>query len=359
MLPPEAPRAASRVILPVQYLRGIAALMVVWFHGAEQLPGAKALIPNAFGNSGVDIFFVISGFIMVVTTHGAGMSPLEFMRRRIIRVAPLYWLLTLAMVGVALVAPSLFRTLIVTPVTLVESLLFIPHYSDSFPAMAWPLLVPGWTLNFEMFFYLVFALSLALPGRWRLAALLVTFVTLVSAGTVLGPMHSAPASVYTSLIMVEFVLGAVIGTWWLRHRSEPPRAVSVVAIVIGFAMLLLRNSEPLGTFTQIIGAALVVFGALNAAFANWQMPPLRALGDSSYSLYLTHIFTLGVLRILWVRFFVGPATAGQAFAFVVFSLAVCSVTGWIAFRFVETPLTRWINVRTRPNASVRAIKKAE
>ena len=340
MLPPEAPRPTSRVILPIQYLRGIAAMMVVWFHGAEQLNGARTLIPNSFGNSGVDIFFVISGFIMVVTTSGTRISPLEFMRRRIIRVVPLYWLLTLAMVGAALVAPSLFRTLIVTPVTLVESLLFIPHYSISFPAMAWPLLVPGWTLNFEMFFYLVFALSLALPVRWRLPALLVVFVALVSTGLAFGPLDSAPARVYTSLIMVEFVLGAVIGTWWLRHQAEPPRAVSALAIVIGFAMLLMRNAEPLGTFTQIIGATLLVFGALHAAFAGWHVPLLRAVGDSSYSLYLTHVFALGALRIVWAHLTGSSLSPLSIYGFMATAIVVCGAVGYAAWRWIETPLSR-------------------
>ena len=298
------------------------------------------MIPNAFGNSGVDIFFVISGFIMVVTTNGTAISPIEFMRRRIIRVVPLYWLLTLAMVGAALVAPSLFRTLIVTPVTLVESLLFVPHWSNSFPAMAWPLLVPGWTLNFEMFFYVMFALSLLLPARWRLPALLVVFVGLVTTGLVLGPLASAPARVYTSLVMIEFVLGAAIGTWWLRHRTEPPRAVSVVAMIVGFAMLLARNMAPLGTFMQIVGATLLVFGALHAAFANWQVPVLRALGDSSYSLYLTHIFTLGALRVVWAHLSGGSTSLAAIYGFMAVSMVVCGVVGWAAWKWIETPLTR-------------------
>ena len=339
MLLPETPRPASRVILPIQYLRGIAAMMVVWFHSAEQLDGSKALVPNSFGNSGVDIFFVISGFIMVVTTSGARISPLEFMRRRIIRVVPLYWLLTLAMVGVALVAPSLFRTLIVAPATLIESLLFIPHYSNSFPTMAWPLLVPGWTLNYEMFFYLVFALSLALPMRWRPPVLLAVFGGLVSSGIVFAPLKGAPAAVYTSLIMLEFVVGAFIGTWWLRHRTEPPRALSIACMVVGFAMLLMRDTPPLVTFTQIIGASLLVFGALNAAFSNWQVPLLRALGDSSYSLYLTHIFTLGALRTAWPHLAGHSTGLPSIYGFMAVSMVVCGLVGYAAWKWIETPLT--------------------
>ena len=337
---PDARSPATRVILPIQYLRGIAAMMVVWFHAAEQLPGVKALIPNTFGNSGVDLFFVISGFIMVVTTTGATISPVEFMRRRIIRVVPLYWLLTLAMVGAALMAPGLFRTLIVTPVTLVESLLFVPHYSNSFPAMAWPLLVPGWTLNFEMFFYLVFALSLALPSRWRMVSLALAFAALVSAGLLFGPFDSAPARVYTSLIMLEFVAGAAIGRWWLRHGAEPPRVVSVVLVVLGFGLLLARDADPLGTWTQMIGAVMVVFGALNSTFAKWHLSLLRALGDSSYSLYLTHLFALGALRAVWAHVFGESIDMGSIAAFMLIGLVACAIVGYATWRWIETPLTR-------------------
>ena len=109
--------AANRLILPIQYLRGIAAIMVVWYHAVEQIPGVSSYFASGFGNSGVDLFFVISGFIMVTTTMGNAPGPLEFMRRRVVRVVPLYWLLTLAMVGLALCMPGLFRTLIVAPDT--------------------------------------------------------------------------------------------------------------------------------------------------------------------------------------------------------------------------------------------------
>ena len=356
MLSPVARPAAPNVILPIQYLRGIAALMVVWFHAADQLPGVNALIPNTFGNSGVDLFFVISGFIMVVTTQGATISPFEFMRRRIIRVVPLYWMLTVAMVGAALMAPSLFRTLIVTPLALVESLLFIPHYSNSFPAMAWPLLVPGWTLNFEMFFYLVFALALALPARWRLAALAAVFASLVVAGVALGPFDNAAATVYTSLIMLEFVSGAVIGTWWLRRRADPPRVASALMIVAGFALLLVRNAAPLGTWTQMIGAVLVVSGALNAAFAGWRMPVLRALGDSSYSLYLTHIFALGGLRVVWLHTAGASIDAKSITGFMLTSLIACALLGYACWRWVETPVTRLLQAAGRPRAVPSAVK---
>ena len=346
--------ASNRLILPIQYLRGIAAIMVVWYHAAEQVPGVSQFFSSGYGASGVDLFFVISGFIMVTTTSRNPPTPGEFMRRRIIRVVPLYWLLTFAMVALALCLPRLFRTLIVEPGTLVESLLFIPHFSTSFPSMVWPLLVPGWTLNFEMFFYAVFALSLFLPARARLPALAATFGVLVGIGLLCGPFDSAAARVYFSPLLIEFVAGAAIGTWWQQRRPMPGTVMSALMLAGGYVLLACRNLPPLGEFTQMLGAALMVIGALAPRFSDWHFTPLRALGDSSYSLYLTHLFTLGLLRVVWSRVVVPVETWTGAAAFMAAALVGASVVGWLTYRLLETPMMEWLNARTRPRRAVQA-----
>ena len=341
------PSPGSQVILPIQYLRGVAASMVVWHHAAGQISGMSSQVPWEFGTSGVDLFFVISGFIMVVTTSGGRVTPLEFWRRRIVRVVPLYWLLTLLMVAVALVAPGLFKTLKVQASTLIQSLLFIPHFSQSFPGIVWPLLVPGWTLNFEMFFYLVFGLVLFLPERRRLLPLVAFFVALTAIGLVFGPFASAAAQTYTNPMLLEFAAGASIGAWWLSGRWRLPSSTSWLLIGAGFVLLLLRDREPLGTSTQIVGAVLVVVGALDARFAEWKSPLLQALGDSSYSLYLTHIFTLGALRVVWGHVLTAPPTLAATIVFMLLSLVVCAAAGWLLYRWVEAPLLARLNRRKK------------
>ena len=322
--------------------------MVVWHHAAGQVPGMALLVPWLFGASGVDLFFVISGFIMVVTTSGTGVGPVDFWRRRIVRVVPLYWLLTLLMVALALVAPGLFKTLRVAPSTLLQSLFFIPHFSHSFPSFVWPLLVPGWTLNFEMFFYAVFGLALILPERSRLLPLVAFFVLLVAVGIAFGPFASAAAQTYTHPMLLEFAAGAAIAAWWRTGRWHFPPSASPTMIVAGAVLLLLRDQEPFGTSTQIIGAVLVVIGALDARFASWRSPVLEAIGNSSYSLYLTHIFTLGVLRVVWARLLPGPPGLAMTIAFMFLSLAVCGSVGWLVYRWVETPLLKRLNQRRKP-----------
>ncbi len=330
-------------------LRGVAAMMVVWHHAAGQIAGMSAWLPWQFGTSGVDLFFVISGFIMVVTTNGGDVSPFDFWRKRIVRVVPLYWLLTLLMVAVAMMMPSLFKTLQVAPTTLLQSLFFVPHFSRSFPGQVWPLLVPGWTLNFEMFFYAVFGASLFLPGRARLPTLTVSLVALAAIGAIFGPFTTAPAQTYTHPMLIEFVTGAWIATLWLRGRLRLPVTASIAMVVLGAALLVLRDEPPLGSITQIVGAALAVAGALNPRFGAWHFKVWQALGDSSYSLYLTHLFTLGALRLLWTRLFPDQPDAWSTAAFMTVSLVACAWAGWFAYRALELPLLRRLQSPRRPS----------
>lgn len=343
-MPFHDPPSGSRVILPIQYLRGIAALMVVWHHAQRQVPGIQTIFGTIFGTdfgpSGVDLFFVISGFIMVVTTAHSHLSPGVFLTRRAARIIPLYWFVTLLMVALALVVPQFFRTLQVTPITLLKSLLFIPHYSLSFPQEIYPLLVPGWSLNYEMYFYVMFALAMFLPMRWRLSALLAVLGGAALIGIVLGPFASAPARLYSSPLLLEFLAGAVIGHWHLQRYQPWSVGISLLMIMLGAVMLFERDARPLGYFNQIIGASLTVLGSLHPSFARWYNLALLELGNSSYSLYLTHLFVLGLLRVLWGKLFPGTVTLEGALLFMGASLLLCPLAAMITYRYVEAPLER-------------------
>lgn len=342
----EQPRPANtpQIIVAIQYLRGIAALMVVWHHATNQIPEIAKLFPWEFGTSGVDLFFVISGFIMVVTTWNSSMTPAQFWRRRIARVVPIYWLLTLLMVCVALIAPSLFKTLRIEPLKLVQSLFFIPHFSASFPSVAWPLLIPGWTLNFEMFFYALFGASLILPERFRLTTVSVLFVGLTVIGIIFGPFKSAISQTYTSPMLIEFVAGGLIGAVWKKRPWSSSFGLSSTIFIAGAILLVLRDQEPFGQFVQAAGAALVVIGALHPFFNAWRSRALQAVGDSSYSLYLTHIFTLGIVRVIFSKFVPPTFSALTVVSFMVFAILCCTAVGWLTFRYLELPLSQRLNL---------------
>ena len=138
----------------IHYLRGLAALLVVFHHSIIQLAPVRDHYAHVeFGQAGVDIFFVISGFVIYLSNAKGRLGSGEFLKRRIIRIVPLYWLATLAVVAVAVVAPRFFATTTLTAQDVAQSLLFVPAYSAAFPGQIWPVLVPGWSLNYEMFFY--------------------------------------------------------------------------------------------------------------------------------------------------------------------------------------------------------------
>lgn len=282
-------------IYPIQYLRALAALMVVFHHSLIQMPWLARYCQSSIGSHGVDLFFVISGFVMVLTTHGKGVTRTEFMRRRIVRVVPLYWALTLFTVLCVLVAPGLFRTTSIEPWHVIQSLLFIPHLSPSFPNEFWPVMVPGWTLIYEMFFYACFALTLG-----RLWLLVAGFVGLFLIGLAIEPGNSV-LGFFTRYLILEFVAGAILAKLWFAAGAPLP------------------------------------------AWARWKSRLWLTLGDASYSIYLTHLFSLGALRVVWAK--LAPESATSAIGFIVAALILCSLVGWVTYRRLEVPLLARLNAR--------------
>ena len=148
------------VLVSIQALRALAALAVTTYHALQWADGGFDV-----GRAGVDVFFVISGFIMWHVTAGRDMAPADFLWRRLTRVAPLYWLSTLGVLAVALVWPAFLPEVRPGWAHLALSLAFIPHLDPK--GLPFPTLPPGWTLNYEAVFYLIFAAALAGPRAWR------------------------------------------------------------------------------------------------------------------------------------------------------------------------------------------------
>lgn len=320
-------------------------MMVVYHHAGSQIPAFEPFLPGSFGSLGVDIFFVISGFIMYITTAGSVITPGEFMMRRIIRVAPLYWLLTCLMCLLWLIFPGFFKTLSVTTSTFFQSLFFIPHYSRAFPDSIFPLLVPGWTLNYEMFFYALFALALFLPKNYLLPAVAAPMLGLVFLGATFSPIDSAMLSTYTSPLLLEFTSGVLLGKIWANQQKGFSTVVGVFLFFSGWFFLAYNSLHPAAKYLHILGATLIVAGSLNVDFLRWKNDLLRIVGDASYSIYLSHIFTLGVCRVAWVRLFDTDSNGFNAIVFAVAVMVICIVVGVVVYRYVENPLTRYLTRR--------------
>lgn len=302
----------------IQYLRGAAAIAVVLFHAAE-----KTGFHFAIGAAGVDVFFVISGFIMWVVTAHREPTPLQFMRARIRRIVPLYWLATAVMVAGGL--GGLFPNLVLTLEHVLASLLFIPVRSPS-SGEIWPVLVQGWTLNYEMFFYLVFAASLYLTRSWRLPVITGFLVLLVTIG-LLFDTSNAVILTFTRPIILEFLVGMVIGDFWLKGRM-PSAAVGfgLVALTLcGFAYVQAARLSFDALVCGPLAAGLVVGTlAIERGRRLAEVPSFNLLGDASYSIYLWHGFVIAVVAKLGAILAIPPALVFAAAVVSGVCFGICS-----------------------------------
>jgi exopolysaccharide production protein ExoZ len=341
------------MILLLQYLRGIAAMMVVYFHSAEQLRRVSGLepgFPATLGSSGVDIFFVISGFIMWVTTADGRTTAAAFIEKRLIRIVPMYWLSTLCIGAAAFLAPSLLSSTRFDTAHVLASFGFIPWPHPVIPGR-FPIIIPGWSINYEMAFYVVFAGALLLPRPARLAAILTGLCGAALAGW-LFPLCGA-VGFYAHPIILEFGAGVAIGAFYTA-RAQVSVQVARAAAVLGAILLV-----ALGYGTDLprviaagVPAALIVSGL---AFVEKSRPvPLvssaRLLGDASYSIYVTHVVTLPVVTKAWVLAGV-PVIGGFAAAFTLAGLFTSAIVGSLAYLLMERPLMRTLR-RPRPPQEV-------
>lgn len=343
--PAEPPRHSA--LLNVQALRALAAVMVIFVHlGPLAARAGLPAVDLEFGNAGVDIFFVISGFIMWVIAARRPPSPGVFLARRAGRIVPLYWLVTLALAAAYVAAPGLFPNLKPTPAHVLQSLAFIPHRDPA--GVAAPLVIPGWTLNFEVFFYLVFALALFLPERRRLWALTGGLCLLAALGAVFRP-SSVVLSTYTSPLLLEFLAGAWIGKTWSDGYAPPPvQAWGLVGAGAGMFALVTWSgvdTEPWRLLLWGAPAAMIVAGAvgLERAGQTPEWKPAKFLGDSSYSLYLAHGLAISLAAKVCERLGLGSGP-------VLFLVAVATglAAGSACYVLIERPLLRLFHRRSRP-----------
>lgn len=323
----------------LQYLRAIAALVVVYAHACIQVPAYEAKLIE-FGSFGVDIFFVISGFIMLYISK-ATHTPGAFMINRIRRVAPLYWFFTLLMAAIFLIMPSVFSKTELTAASLLQSLFFIPHFSSAHPGEVWPIVAPGWSLNFEMYFYLLFALSLFARENLRLILISVAIfgiyvvASLTDAG---GPFQKF----FADDVVFEFIFGMFLA-YAYKRGWRLSSALGAVLVIVGFILLLVHSQylwlaafDLPGIVTNGIPAAMVVAGTLFIKLPESKLGVL--LGDASYALYLSHIFVLGLLRKLL------PPILGDgpfsAYLFVAIAMLVCLVVSVPVHHLVDNWILR-------------------
>jgi peptidoglycan/LPS O-acetylase OafA/YrhL len=318
----------------IELLRFLAALAVVYFHGVGTLRagGFSEVGPNPLtelGAAGVDVFFVISGFVIFLSLTRKSRTPLEFARDRLIRLLPAYWILTVShLVILASVAVLKGAEVPFDFSWTIQSLFFVSQPIGN----SLPLISQGWSLEIEMLFYLLVAVGLVIKNP--VANIVFPALALVSlVGFGLLPD-----------LAVEFIFGGLLG--FLYTRIKFPALISlgagVLGIVLFIAPVLLGAVDAPRWVTWGIPSMLVVFSAINLPQLQWKLLP--TLGAASYPVYLLHMMVINIVSPITSAF-------GTSIIFFFFALASClilsQVLGIFFDKLVDKPISRFLKSRVK------------
>ena len=314
----------------LQLLRAFSALNVVLFHiiATAQSYGRKTdliLFMEHWGANGVHIFFVISGFVMLFTQLVKKRSVRDFLTQRAIRIIPLYWLLTLLIVAIYIFMPFVFRTMVIDAKSLLASLGFMAGAITGKN----PIIGVGWTLELEMFFYLVFGLSLWF--RSWLATLFASSIILLSV-----------ALFISNFILLEFIAGAFIALLYCRYEFKRFGALAFLLGVLLLSLSLLDSVQSLAVSRVVlwgIPSALIVYGAISVPQLKSSLGKL--LGDASYSIYLIQVFSIP----LFYKFIALINIKINSDFLAISCLLATAIVGVAIYLFVEKPMIHFLKRR--------------
>lgn len=336
-------------IIGVQALRFLAALAVlvghveIFAYHLGRFRGVELWRPPLIEKTafGVDLFFAISGFVMILSSQrlfGTPDARRAFIARRLRRIVPLYWLaLAFTVAWGWKFGPAASAS------TVASAFAFIPYASNVAHGRVVPPLEVGWTLNYEMLFYALFALCLAASARataWRIGALLAGLVALGRA----VPLPQ-PLAFWTDPIVIEFLGGIAIALLY-RAGLRLPAPVRFVLLALAALLVLAPFAGPDGAAMQggwnrvltwgLAGwlvLAATVLGPLHLRGAGWW----DFGGEVSYALYLVHMPLLMVAQLLW-RHYALPYGPAWALAFAASMTAASLIAAVLAHRLIERPI---------------------
>ena len=332
-------RSAS--VESVQFLRFLAAMAVVLFHG-HQASTAHTYQWLGYwfdmGAAGVHIFFVISGFVIMHTSYDScekGMPTGRFLLKRFVRIFPIYWICCIAY----LAYQNTFGTGYDLPFwTWVGAIFLMPGDSSR-------IIGPGWTLSFELFFYLSFATILRLRALTAVTLLTGVFVATIAVGFILR--FPGPLGIAHNPLILEFIAGCWLAYFYnrIRFRSFGLGVASASLGILLFVVGALVDYRSIPLFIVwgipsifIVGGSLMMeqSGKLPASIDR-----LGRLGDSSYALYLIHVLIIAITLDFGLRSIV-PLPPGQAIIVTLVLAVFCGILAAMIFELLEKPLLRWL-----------------
>lgn len=330
----------------IQIARMFAALLVVFDHALLRLMSVDSIPDNeafAFrsGGFGVLVFFLISGFVMahsMYEKYGQEGVARTFLLRRLVRITPLYWAVTLFVAALAMAGGG-FES----PIPLLLSMGYFPYENASGEVQ--PLHDVGWTLNYEMEFYLLFALCLCFSrktGAILLSAILVGLVLFRDA--LVAPFAGSEFWATALRFWSEPIVLYFLGGFWLgvlrarldRSRGSPTVAMrTLMGFLIGTILLyeiLLWHDQMPRWLEAVFALALVAGLGLTSSVAESKPARwLKLLGDASYSTYLTHTIFLGVMYKL------GALSLAPA-VYLAVAFVGANLVGLVTYKVFEKPV---------------------
>lgn len=331
------------MINSVQYLRGLAALAVVIYHASQALFTHFSINREVFlswGGAGVDLFFIISGFIMVYITYNKKVNIKDFFLKRAVRIYPIFWIYATIALAIFLINPDMMNRSSGSPTLVLPSYLLIPYTEFT------NLVLVAWTLIYEIHFYLIFAFSLVLSNTYRY----ICTGLILSIGALSNFINHEfyYLNFITNPIILEFLLGMIV-YFIIFKREELLTLVSLSALLIlSTALLFFNELLPERVLNYGIPAFILMLIVLqmesrkiigNQKGKCFQL--LKALGDSSYSLYLSHIFCIGAGLVLLSKLNVVNDFTYYILIFII--TFGCVLWGFISYKFVENPLINKLN----------------
>ncbi|WP_224031721.1 acyltransferase family protein [Paraburkholderia caribensis] len=320
----------------IRILRAVTATTVVVHHVLTR-------DGRVFGEFRVDVFFVLSGFVIALALEAGTTSVRDFVASRLVRIVPLYWLATLLVFLGALLRPDLFNSTTANVPELLKSLFFIPYRKES--GHMFPMLFVGWTLNYEMLFYVVSALAL-----WRFRRHVSYIFAAIT--SILFTLFLLSSVVHSNRVIVEFLaygrllefpLGIAVWFAWRKGVRIPVAMAALGAVAMYVLMTCIERAWPdvspvvangVPTMLLLLSTlsleGLVVDSALTRG--------LLYLGDASYATYLSHPFVVEGLRKLVPKVVHGFDVRSPMG--VILAIVVSSAVGCLVYRYIDKPLHR-------------------
>ena len=298
------------------------------------------------GQIAVMLFFVVSGYVMVVSSQALFGQPgarRAFWTRRLIRIMPPYWTATGLL---ALIFLTLFPAPI-DPLRLAQSALLIPYWPADGSVWPVPFLWVGWTLFYEMMFYALFGLFIAWRREAAIAGIMAVLGAIALAGLWVPPQNAALFSA-TRPITLVFGAGMLLALW-REHGGRAPGWLRWAAVAgLGGALWLVPMPGNLGAmgFDYLAWAALpallIAFAALSGPLALPAAALINRAGDASYAVYLLHVPVAWFWLWFWGRL---PFFDAGPWDYLLSAIAATVMLGWLFFRWIERPMMLALNRR--------------